>query len=69
SAIIVANKIPNKLKRNSLWNQGANNTKGRDLSATIEPFAYTIYQSRVGKKRITTDKLALTKHFQQVRCS
>ncbi|WP_222434700.1 hypothetical protein, partial [Vibrio metschnikovii] len=50
SAIIDADKIPNKLKRISLWNQGTNNTKGRDRSATIEPFAYTIYQSRVAEK-------------------
>ncbi|MDF4956881.1 hypothetical protein P3569_23695, partial [Vibrio parahaemolyticus] len=49
SAIIVVDKIPNKLKRISLRNQGTNNVKGKDLSATIEPFAYTIYQSRVGK--------------------
>ncbi|WP_217541755.1 hypothetical protein, partial [Vibrio metschnikovii] len=55
-------KIPNKLKRISLRNQGANDTKGRDLSATIEPFTNTIYQSRAGKERTNIDKLALTKH-------
>ncbi|WP_217537276.1 hypothetical protein, partial [Vibrio metschnikovii] len=66
---IVADKIPNRLKRISLRNQGVNNTKGRDLSATIEPFTNTIYQSRAGKKRKIIDKLALTKHCQQARCS
>ncbi|WP_306332059.1 hypothetical protein, partial [Vibrio injensis] len=82
SAIIVVDKIPNKLKRISLRNQGANklkrislrnqganNIKGKDLSATIEPFAYTIYQSRAGQKRTNIDKLAITKHCQQARCS
>ncbi|WP_217525235.1 hypothetical protein, partial [Vibrio metschnikovii] len=47
---IVADKIPNKLKRISLRNQGVNNTKGRDISATVESFAYTIYQSKTRQK-------------------
>ncbi len=68
SAIVVVDKIPNKLKRISLRNQGANNTKGRDRSATNEPFVCIIYQSRARQKRTNIDKLALTKHFQQARC-
>ncbi|MCF1517446.1 hypothetical protein, partial [Escherichia coli] len=68
-AIIGGDKIPNKLKRISLRNQGANNTKGKDLSAPIEPFTDTIYQSKAGQKRTNIDKLALTKHCQQARCS
>ncbi|WP_332405640.1 hypothetical protein, partial [Vibrio metschnikovii] len=54
-----ANEIPNMLKRNSLRNQGVNNTKGKDLSATIEPFAYTIYQSRVGRKSTSIVQLSI----------
>ncbi|WP_217522051.1 hypothetical protein, partial [Vibrio metschnikovii] len=69
SAIIGANKIPNKLKRISLRNQWANNTKGRDRSATNEPFVCIIYQSRARQKRKIIDKLELTKHCQQARCS
>ncbi|EMP89378.1 hypothetical protein VC87395_003480 [Vibrio paracholerae 87395] len=57
------------MKRISLWNQGVNNTKGKDRSATIEPFTHTIYQSKAGQRRTIIDKLALTKHHQQVRCS
>ncbi|MDF4840151.1 hypothetical protein P3570_24085, partial [Vibrio parahaemolyticus] len=59
SAIIGADKIPNKLKRNSLRNQGANNIKGRDFSATVESFAYTIYQSKSRQKHKSIVQLSI----------
>ncbi|ORP26437.1 hypothetical protein DLR66_02865 [Vibrio paracholerae] len=48
------------LKRNSQWNQRANNTKERDLSATVESFAYTIYQSKVGRKNRSLIQLSIS---------
>ncbi|WP_332401207.1 hypothetical protein, partial [Vibrio metschnikovii] len=47
------------LKRNSLRNQWTSNNKERDLSATIEPFAYTIYQSRVGRQNTSIVQLLI----------
>ncbi|WP_224214456.1 hypothetical protein, partial [Vibrio metschnikovii] len=53
------NEIPDMLKRNSLWNQRANSTKERDLSAKIEPFAHTIYQSKTRQKHKSIVQLSI----------
>ncbi|WP_217541686.1 hypothetical protein, partial [Vibrio metschnikovii] len=53
------NEIPDMLKRNSLWHQRANNTKERDFPATVESFAYTIYQSKTRQKHTSLDQLSI----------
>ncbi len=52
-------EIPNMPKRNSSRNQWTSNTKERDLSAKIEPFAYTIYQGKVGRKNRSLVQLSI----------